>query len=54
MSKNYYNKNKENFFIEEFKIDKISDTAEENNYIQIVKKDFAQSVVRRLHRSKKK
>jgi len=36
------------FFIEEFKIDKISDTVEENNYIQIVKKDFAQSVVRRL------
>ncbi|WP_440690909.1 hypothetical protein [Candidatus Pelagibacter sp. HIMB1782] len=36
------------FFIEEFKIDKISDTVEEKNYIQIIKKDFAQSIVRRL------
>ena len=36
------------FFIEEFKIDKISDTVEEKNYIQIIKKDFAQSIVKRL------
>ena len=36
------------FFVEEFKIDKISDTVEEKNYIQIIKKDFAQSIVRRL------
>ena len=35
-------------FIEEFKIDKINDTVEEKNYIQIIKKDFAQSIVRRL------
>ena len=42
-------KNERNvFFIEEFKIDKISDTVEEKNYIQIIKKDFAQSIVRRL------
>ena len=36
------------FFVEEFKIDKISDAVEEKNYIQIIKKDFAQSIVRRL------
>jgi len=36
------------FFIEEFKIDKISDSVEEKNYIQIIKKDFSNSIVRRL------
>lgn len=41
-------KQRDVFFIEEFKIDKISDTVEEKNYIQIIKKDFAQSIVRRL------
>jgi len=41
-------KERDVFFIEEFKIDKISDTVEEKNYIQIIKKDFAQSIVRRL------
>jgi len=41
-------KEKDVFFIEEFKIDKISDAVEEKNYIQIIKKDFAQSIVRRL------
>ena len=41
-------KERDIFFIEEFKIDKISDTVEEKNYIQIIKKDFAQSIVRRL------
>ena len=41
-------KEKDVFFIEEFKIDRISDTVEEKNYIQIIKKDFAQSIVRRL------
>ena len=41
-------KQRDVFLIEEFKIDKISDTVEEKNYIQIIKKDFAQSIVRRL------
>ena len=41
-------KQRDVFFVEEFKIDKISDTVEEKNYIQIIKKDFAQSIVRRL------
>jgi hypothetical protein len=41
-------KERDVFFIEEFKIDKISDTVEEKNYIQIIKKDFAQSIVRKL------
>ena len=41
-------KERDVFFIEEFKIDKISDTVEEKNYIQIIKKDFAQSIVKRL------
>lgn len=41
-------KQRDVFFIEEFKIDKISDTVEEKNYIQIIKKDFAQSIVRKL------
>ena len=34
--------------MEEFKIDKISDTVEENNYIKIIKADFAQSLTERL------
>ena len=41
-------KTREIFFIEEFKIDKISDTVQEKNYIQIIKKDFAQSIVQNL------
>ena len=41
-------KTRDIFFVEEFKIDKISDTVEEKNYIQIIKKDFAQSIVRML------
>ena len=41
-------KQRDVFFIEEFKIDKISDTVEEKNYILIIKKDFAQSIVRKL------
>ena len=41
-------KQRDVFFVEEFKIDKINDTVEEKNYIQIIKKDFAQSIVRRL------
>lgn len=41
-------KQRDVFFVEEFKIDKISDTVEEKNYIQIIKKDFAQSIVKRL------
>ena len=42
------NETRELIFIEEFKIDKISDSVEENNYIKIIKKDFAQSFVERL------
>ena len=34
--------------IEEFKIDKINDSVEEDNYIKIIKKDFAQSFVEKL------
>lgn len=41
-------KQRDVFFIEEFKIDKIDDTVEEKNYIQIIKRDFALSIVRRL------
>ena len=40
--------NRELIFIEEFKIDKINDSVEEENYIKIIKKDFAQSFVERL------
>lgn len=39
---------RELFLTEEFKIDKISDSVEEDNYIKIIKKDFAQSFVERL------
>ena len=35
-------------FIENFKIDKINDSVEEENYIKIIKKDFAQSFIERL------
>ena len=33
---------------EQFKIDKIEDSVEENNYILIVKKDFAQRIINNL------
>ena len=39
---------RELIFVEEFKIDKINDSVEEDNYIKIIKKDFAQSFVERL------
>ena len=35
-------------FIEEFKIDKIEDSVEENNYFKIIKNDFAYSIVEKL------
>ena len=35
-------------FVEKFKIDKINDSVEEENYIKIIKKDFAQSFIERL------
>ena len=39
---------RELILIEEFKIDKINDSVEEENYIKIIKQDFAQSFVERL------
>ena len=39
---------RELILIEEFKIDKINDSVEEDNYIKIIKRDFAQSFVERL------
>ena len=35
-------------FIEEFKIDNIEDTVEENNYIRIVKRNFAEIISEKL------
>ncbi len=40
--------NKEFLFDEKFKIDKIDDSVEENNYILIVKKDFAKRIIDKL------
>ena len=40
--------NRKIILIEEFKIDKINDSVEEENYIKIIKQDFAQSFVERL------
>tara|TARA_B100000161_G_scaffold257074_1_gene220701 strand:+ start:177 stop:644 length:468 start_codon:yes stop_codon:yes gene_type:complete len=37
-------------FKEQFKIDKIDDTVEENNYIKIVKSNFAESIAEKLIR----
>ena len=35
-------------FDEEFKIDKIEDNIEENNYIRIIKRDFAEIISEKL------
>ena len=35
-------------FLEEFKIDKISNSVEENNYIKIIKDDFADNIIEKL------
>ncbi len=41
-------KNQEITFDEEFKIDKIDDNIEENNYIRIIKRDFAEIISEKL------
>ena len=44
-SKNYSSKI---VFVDEFSIDKIDDTIEENNYIKIIKRNFAQTAIEKL------
>ena len=48
-----FNVNSENYFKkivfkDEFRIDKIDDTIEENNYIKIVKRNFARRAIEKL------
>ena len=42
------NETRKLILIEEFKIDKINDSVQEDNYIKIIKKDFAQSFMEKL------
>ena len=44
----FENNSKEIIFNDEFKIDKIDDTIEENNYIKIVKRNFAERAIEKL------
>ena len=44
-SKNYSSKI---VFVDEFSIDKIDDTIEENNYIKIIKRNFAQTAIEKI------
>ena len=44
----FEDKTREMVFYEIFKIDKIDDTVEQNNYILIVKKDFADQIIDKL------
>ena len=44
----FEDKTREMVFDERFKIDKIDDTVEQNNYILIVKKDFADQIIDKL------
>ena len=44
----FENKTREMIFDERFKIDKIDDTVEQNNYILIIKKDFADQIIDKL------
>ena len=44
----FENKTREVIFDERFKIDKIDDSVEQNNYILIIKKDFANEIIDKL------
>ena len=44
----FENKTREVIFDERFKIDKIDDSVEQNNYILIIKKDFANQIIDKL------
>ena len=44
----FENKTREMIFDERFKIDKIDDSVEQNNYILIIKKDFANEIIDKL------
>ena len=44
----FENNSREIIFNDEFKIDKIEDTIEENNYIKIVKRNFAERAIEKL------
>ena len=44
----FENKTREMIFDERFKIDKIDDSVEQNNYILIIKKDFANQIIDKL------
>ena len=44
----FENRTREVIFDERFKIDKIDDSVEQNNYILIIKKDFANEIIDKL------